>query len=123
MRSESWLRLMSGLVLVGIFAAGALFGAGLMRATAQPPPPPRTGPIEAIKQHLALDAQQIAALDRIASAHREELDVIGRETQERVRRVLFAIEDELVPALRPEQVTQLHEWRKTRRAPPGGHPH
>ena len=31
MRNESWLRLMSSLVLVGVFAAGALFGAGLMR--------------------------------------------------------------------------------------------
>ena len=49
MRSESWLRLMSGLVLVGIFAAGTLFGAGLMKWTApapqQLPAPPPPGPI------------------------------------------------------------------------------
>ena len=52
MRSESWLRLMSGLVLVGIFAAGALFGAGLMKWTAPAPQqlpasPPHGGPVMA----------------------------------------------------------------------------
>ena len=116
MRSESWLRLMSGLVLVGIFAAGALFGAGLMRfAVPRPPGPPHHGgPIEAIKTELALDESQRAALDRIVAAHRGELDRIGRETQHRVRGVLFAIEDELVPSLRPDQVDRLTTWRRTR---------
>lgn len=126
MRSEAWLRLMSGLVLVGIFAAGALFGAGLMRFAAPTPPArpglPGGGPIHAIKQALALDATQVAALDAIAAAHRDELEAIGRETQVRVRRVLFAIEDELVPKLRPDQVEKLEQWRRTRRPPPMGHP-
>jgi hypothetical protein len=126
MRSEAWLRLMSGLVLVGIFAAGALFGAGLMRFATPTPPAPRElpggGPIQAIKHELALDAQQVAALDAIAAAHRTELEAIGRETQVRVRRVLFAIEDELVPKLRPDQVEKLEQWRRTRRPPPMGHP-
>ena len=131
MRSEAWLRLMSGLVLVGIFAAGALFGAGIMRfATPTPPAPPGLprpggGPIEAIKRELSLDAQQVAALDAIAAAHRGELDAIGRETQGRVRHVLFSIEDELVPKLRPDQVDKLEQWRRTRRPPPPpmGPPH
>ena len=127
MRNDTWLRLMSGLVLVGIFAAGALFGAGIMRfATPTPstPPglPPPGGPINAIKTQLVLDADQIAALDAIAAAHREELEAIGRETQGKVRRVLFAIEDELVPKLRPDQVKKLEQWRATRRPPPMGHP-
>ena len=126
MRSESWLRLMSGLVLVGIFAAGALFGAGLMRFGDQTPPPrpplPGAGPIAAIKRELALDANQIAALDRIAQARRPELDAIGRETQHRVRGVLLAIEDELAASLRPDQIEALKRWRATRRPPPGGHP-
>lgn len=121
MRSEAWLRLMSGLVLIGVFAAGALFGAGLMRwnAPSRPPlPPPPSGPIHAIEVELALDADQRAALEAIANAHRAELDGIGRETQHRVRRVLFAIEDELVPKLRADQVDKLAAWRRTRRPPP-----
>jgi hypothetical protein len=136
MRNETWLRLMSGLVLVGIFAAGALFGAGIMRfatpTPAEPPglparggPPggPPGGPIAAIKHELALDADQIAALDAIAAAHRDELEAIGRETQGRVRHVLFSIEDELAPKLRPDQVEKLAQWRRTRRPPPMGPPH
>jgi len=123
MRSESWLRLMSGLVLVGIFAAGVLFGAALMRfasptAPALPPLPP-PGPIEAIKRELALDPDQVAALEMIAGAHHGELEAIGRETQGKAGRVLNAIEDELVPRLRPDQVERLVQWRKTRRPPPG----
>jgi hypothetical protein len=122
MRNESWLRLMSGLVLVGVFAAGALFGAGLLRWTAPsesrlPPLPPRGGPIEAIKRELALDADQIAALDAIAKEKGAELETIGREMQQRVRGIVLSIEDALVPKLRPDQVAKLNEWRKTRRPP------
>ena len=123
MRTESWLRLMSGFVLVGVFAAGALFGAGLMRWTGAPPghpppPPPPHGPIEAMTHELELDADQVQALRVIADAHREQLEVIMRSAQPRVRDVLYAIEDELRPRLRPEQIRMLEEWRAHRRAPP-----
>jgi hypothetical protein len=126
MRSESILRLMSVFVLIGVFAAGTLFGAGLMRWNAPPHPPPHFGgPIEAIKHELDLDAAQIAALDMIAASHRPALDAIGRETQGKVRRTLLAIEDELVPRLRPDQVEKLAHWRKMRPSlppPMGPHP-
>jgi hypothetical protein len=120
MRSESWLRLMSGMVLVGVFAAGALFGAGLLRWTVSPPRPPRPehGPIEAMTRELALDADQVEALHAIAGAHRGDLDAIMRETQPRVRAVLFAIEDELRPRLRADQIRKLEDWRAHRGAPP-----
>ena len=130
MRNESWLRLMSGLVLVGVFAAGALFGAGLMRWTAPhgdrlPPPPgmppgPGGGPIEAMTRELNLDATQRDKLHAIADAHRGELEAIARSTQAKVRDVLFAMEDELKPSLRPEQIEALEQWRKHRPPPPPG---
>jgi hypothetical protein len=114
----TWLKLMSGLVLVGVFAAGALFGAGLVhwRAPDHPPRPP--GPIEAMIHELALDPEQVHALQAIEQAHRGELDAIVRATQPKVRDVLFAIEDELRPRLRPEQVQRLEAWRARRPPPP-----
>ena len=118
MRSESWLRLMSGLVLVGVFAAGAFFGAGLMRFHRPPHPPPPPGPIEAMTRELSLDAAQVDALHAIAAAHHAELDAIMRAAQPRVREVLFAIEDELRPRLRPDQIQKLEAWRAHRRPPP-----
>lgn len=122
MRNESWLRLMSGLVLVGIFAAGTLFGAGLMKWTAQPndrlPRPPHGGPIEAMKRELALTDAQVTKLTAITDAHRGALDAIARSTQKQVRDVLFQIEDELVPDLTPEQVKALEAWRAHRPPPP-----
>ena len=126
MRSESWLRLMSGLILVGVFAAGTLFGAGLMRLHAPAVAPvdgpmmgrPRGGPVEVMRRELSLDAEQDRKLQEIVGAHRGELDSIGRSAQETVRRIMFAIEDELRPHLSAEQVQRLETWR-TRRPPMG----
>ena len=123
----TWLKLMSGLVLVGVFAAGALFGAGLVHWREPSPPPglhrPPGGPIDAMIHELALDADQIAALQAIERAHRGELEAIVRATQPKVRDVLFAIEDELRPKLRPEQIKELEAWRARRRPlPPPGMP-
>jgi hypothetical protein len=131
MRNESWLRLMSSFVLVGVFAAGALFGAGLMRWMAPheshehfgpppggPPGAPPGGAIEAMTHELALDATQRDQLRAIADAHRAELEGIMRDTQPRIHAVLGAIENEMVPHLRPDQVDKLEAWRKRRPPPP-----
>ncbi len=132
MRSEAWLRSMSALVLVGLFAAGTLFGAGLMKWTAPaadrlPPPPRRGTPIEAMKRELVLTDAQLKKAIAIVEAHRPDLEAIARRTQHEVRDVMFAIEDELVPELDAKQKQMLEEWR-ARRPPapppplPGGGP-
>lgn len=132
MRSESWLRLMSGFVLVGVFAAGALFGAALLRflgphpAVHEGPPPgpppgpngPPGGPIEAMTHELDLDAQQRDQLRAIADSHRADLEAIVRDTQPKLRGVLESIEQEMTPHLRPDQVEKLEAWRKRRPPPP-----
>jgi hypothetical protein len=132
MRSESWLRLMSGGVLVGVFAAGTMFGAALMRLYAPapaaqvaerplpPPPGGPGGPLEPMRHELGLDAAQSAKLDAIAQAHGGELQAIARSTQERVRDVLLAIEEELRGSLRPDQIEKLEAWRKRRPPMPPG---
>jgi hypothetical protein len=122
MRSESWLRLMSGFVLVGVFAAGALFGAGLLRWMVPHEAPhlgrPPGGPIEAMTHELELDAHQRDQLRAIADAHRPELEAIMHETQPRIRQVLDGIEQEMTPNLRPDQVQKLEAWRERRPPPP-----
>ena len=122
--SPARVRLLGALLLVGVFAAGAVFGVGLTRWSHpdQPPgPPPRRppgGPIPAMIHELRLDPEQIQALEQIHLAHRGKLDAIARETMPRVRAVLDAIEHELEPRLRPEQLELLEAWRKRRPPPP-----
>ncbi len=124
--SPARVRVLGALVLVGVFAAGAVFGVGLTRWSdrggppAPPPrrPPPPGGPVQAMIHELRLDPEQIEALERIDRAHRGELDAIARETMPRVRAVLDAMERELEPRLRPEQLELLEAWRKRRPPPP-----
>jgi hypothetical protein len=115
---------MSGLVLVGIFAAGTLFGAGLMKWTAPAPqqlpaPPLHGGPMMAMRERLELVDAQVAQLRTIMRAHQAELDGIARATQDQVRDVLMKIEEELKPHLEARQLQLLEEWREHRGPPPG----
>ena len=116
MRTE---KLMSWFVLICVFVAGAAFGiGGVFLWLPPPPPPPPPGPIEAMHHELALDDAQLTELHAIAERHRGELDAIAHETQQRVRTVLLAIEDELRPKLRPDQIAKLEAWRAHRGPPP-----
>ena len=121
MRSDRGLQLMSGLVLVTVFIAGTLFGAGVVKRMGSEPamlPPPHGSPIDAMTHELALDGPQIEALHAIEAAHRPQLEAIRRSAQPRVREVLFAIEDELRPKLRPDQIEKLEAWRAHRSSLP-----
>ena len=131
MRTEGWLRLMSALVLVGVFAAGAVFGAGLLRWTASAPgrlPPPGGargghvggGAARAMTRELGLDAAQVVRLEALTDARRGELETITREVQGRVRDVLHGIEEDMRPYLRPDQIEKLAGWRARRPPPPLG---
>jgi hypothetical protein len=125
MRNETVLRMLSGFVLVGVFAAGALFGAGLLRWTQQdpqrlPPPPPGMGappgggPGERMKQEIGLDEAQAKQLDQIIASHDKDLQGIVRDAQSKLRDMLLSIEEELRPHLRPDQIEKLESWRKHR---------
>jgi hypothetical protein len=118
-------QLVGALLLAGMFAAGAVFGVGVARWSApsaagerghQPGPP--GGPVDAMIHELDLDADQIATLRSIEAKHRPELDAIVRDTVPRVRDVLFAMEHELEPSLRPDQLAKLAAWRARRPPPP-----
>jgi hypothetical protein len=128
MRNETWLRLMSALVLVGVFAAGSLFGAGLMKWNARsgertpPPPPPHGDPVEVMTHKLKLDRAQSDELRQIMHARRQDLDDLRRQTQTKARAIMLDIENALLPRLDATQKALLEEWRKTRPPfPPPGH--
>jgi hypothetical protein len=71
-----------------------------------------------MQEELALDDKQMQALQTIMDNHRLQLSAIMRDTQGKVRDVLFAIEEDLRPQLRPDQVKRLEQWRATRPPPP-----
>ena len=137
------LQLLTGLVLIVVFAIGTVFGVGLHRVMGPPPaggphhgPPPgdphhgppgpgNHGPIAAMARELNLTAAQNAALEKIEAAHHAELDAVATDSMTKVRAIFDAIENELRPQLTPEQVKALELWRTKRPPmgmPPGGPP-
>jgi len=130
------IRLLTALVLVGVFAAGTAFGFGLMRwqggrAWAPPPPP---GPAHGLMpgpppRELGLTPAQHAQGRAIAERHRPELEAILEEVRPRVRAVNDKMKAELRAILTPEQrqkADQLEAQRPRPRGPgfppPGGPP-
>lgn len=123
-------RLLSTLILLGVFAAGAVFGAGLVRThTPSGPPPPPPGPAERLTHALQLTPAQVEELHRLERLHRDELHQLMRETMPRIRAVLDSVENELRPMLTDEQRRKLDELQAHRPPPdaplpgmPGGPP-
>ncbi len=114
-------RILSIVILLGVFAAGAVFGAGLVRTHAPErggPPPMPPGPAERLIHHLQLTPAQAEELHRIERAHRDELDRLMKETMPKIRAVMDAVENELRPVLTEEQRTRLDELQRDRPPPP-----
>jgi Spy/CpxP family protein refolding chaperone len=120
-------RLATALVLLGIFALGALLGAGLMR-WASPPPgpmgPPPVGPWDL--ERLDLSAEQREAAQAVFERHRPQLDEVLHGTFPRVRAIGERIEAEVRELLTPEQQARFDARRQSREhalPPPGHFPH
>ena len=133
------LQLLTGIVLIVVFAIGTVFGFGLHRVMGPPPPgdphhgpPPHGdphhgppggpgdhGPIAAMARELNLTAAQSAALEKIQAAHHAELDAVAIDSMTKARAIFDAIENELRPLLTPDQVKALEVWH-TKRPPTGG---
>jgi len=118
-------RLMTVLVLVATFVAGAAAGAGLARLAFRchaPPPPHMLAPEHFEELGLSPDQRQKA--HQIAQRYRPELEAILRETFPKVRAINERMEQELREQLTPEQRTKLDEMKARRPPmPPGPHPH
>lgn len=119
-RGSRRVRLVTGLVLAGVFAAGTISGLGLARwlgPRARPPPGP---PIMRAFHQLELSAEQQHRTREILESHRPELEAILRESFPRVRAINEQVSEELRAILTPEQARRLAEIE--RQLPPETHP-
>ena len=114
-------RLVTALLLVGIFAAGVVTGAAVCRWDRPPPPPPPGAlPLPPPWRDLGLSPEQTEKATAIARRHRPEVEAILRESFPRIHAIQRAMDDELLEHLTPEQRSRLEEIQ--RRPPPPPHP-
>jgi Spy/CpxP family protein refolding chaperone len=120
-RAPRRVQLLTALVILATFVAGAATGMGVARWARPPhPPPPPPAGLPPLRE-LDLSPEQDERARQIAERHREELEGILRETFPRVRAVHEKIEAEVRGILTPEQQRRLDEI-KARRPPPRGGP-
>jgi len=118
------IRVMSALLLIGTFAAGAVTGAGILRFLGPPPGPPHHGrgrppmfaplPLE----ELELSAEQKTKIREILERHRPELEAILQESFPKVRAINDKVEKEVRGVLTAEQQKELDELKRRRPPPP-----
>jgi len=130
------LHLWTALVLLAVFLAGGVTGAGLvwaMRPHDPRPagPRPRLDGLPGPLAELGLTPEQVAKARAVVDAHRAELQAAVEESFPRVRAVQDRVDAEIRALLTPEQAARFDELRKRRPPlrlpgfdgpPPGGPP-
>jgi hypothetical protein len=119
------LHLWSGLIVLGIFLAGAFTGAGVyawLRTPGAPPPPPHAGGVPPHLLELGLTPDQQQKAQAIFDKHRTDIEAALQLTFPRVRAVQAQMESELRAILTPAQARKLDEIQARRPPPPPGGP-
>lgn len=109
------LHLWSGLVVLGVFLAGAMAGAGVMKLVAAPAAAiadgqPARGPMVILRQ-LDLSPDQRAAAMRIMAENRATVEAAVRETSPVIRAAREKTLSELRAILTPEQAARFDALR------------
>jgi hypothetical protein len=116
-------RLVTALLLGGMFAAGAFTSAGIYHLALPPRPLP---PFPQFVEELRLSPDQASRAREIGERHRAQLEAIFREIQPRVSGVQEQMEGELRTVLDDQQRRRLDEFQARRRQlgvhPPGMEP-
>jgi Spy/CpxP family protein refolding chaperone len=119
------LHLWSGLIILGVFLAGAVAGAGVF-AWLRPPPPPMMGPpppgeLPRPLRELNLTAEQREKAKAIFERHRATVEALIQESFPRVRAAQEQMDRELRAILTEEQARKFDELQARRPPrPPGG---
>ncbi len=108
-------------LLVGIFLAGALAGAGAARLLCDRPHRPWPRPPGPFAE-LGLSEEQQAKARETMEKYRPSLDAIFEEMQPRLREVRSQMDGEMKQFLTPEQVRKLEELSKHPPMGPGPGP-
>lgn len=117
------LRLQGILLLVVVFAIGALSGAAFERAARKHPGPPpghRRGPPPDVRERLQLTAEQARRVEEILSRSRGRTEAILGEYLPRLRAVTDSVRAEVRALLTPAQQRILDEMEPELLPPPSG---
>lgn len=121
------LRLQTSLLLLAVFAAGVVTGAGVLRWLAPRPEVPRAAsptalapplPAARLPRELRLTPEQEERAREIGERYRPELEALAKEMKPRVRAVQDRMEGEFLALLTPEQRQQLAAIEERRKHPP-----
>lgn len=122
-KSPRTISIFSAALLIGIFIAGVLTGAGVCRwLTCDQSHHPHSefghhgmmGPFS----ELDLSSDQERQVKEVMEKHRSELEAILHDSFPKVRAVHETIDQEISPFLTPEQQTKLKEIRERRQSQP-----
>ncbi|HVP67695.1 MAG TPA: periplasmic heavy metal sensor [Anaeromyxobacteraceae bacterium] len=112
------IHLLSAVVVLGSFLAGAVAGVGFYRwATPHGPPPRERSALPPHFRDLGLTPEQEARAAAILERHRPEIDAVMRETYPRMQAIVERTHNELKEILTPAQRARFEEIE--RRRPPG----
>ncbi len=118
------LHLWSGLIVLCVFLAGAVAGAGVLawlRPPAPPrPPPPRAGWLQRHLSELELTAEQQKSAQALFDKYRATVEAAVQETFPRTRAAQEQMERELRAILTEAQAKKLDEIQARRPPPPLG---
>ena len=121
--SLSRIHLWSGLVILGVFLAGAATGAGLHAWLRHPgafPPPPMLGRLPPPYSELGLSPEQQSEARAIAERYRPAMESVLEQTFPRMRAIQQEMDRELRSILTEPQARRFDELRARR--PPQGSP-
>jgi hypothetical protein len=110
--SPKKVRILIALLLVGVFFAGAVTGAGVLHWLVRPPVFGPSSYLPGPFADLGLSKDQETKVLKVFDKHRPELDAILHETFPKARKVFDAIDNDMRVFLTAEQQKKLNQVRK-----------
>lgn len=109
-------RVRAGVVLLGVFTAGALAGTGFERhhlgrmAASMSLLGEQEVAITELRKFLDLDDEQVAQIAAILAANQETVQLMWEEFRPAVQTAMRKVHTQIADLLRPDQVSRFHAW-------------